>query len=172
VALVGIADRGDAAGMARRGQPVADRRADSAALHRPFGARGFAGDQQQQARPAGDRGSEPVVEQLISGGEVVAVEIERAVRRSVLRLSGSARYVGKSRLGIGPILGEPQGDWLDTRIGARLEGDRHAWSLIVSNLLDETGNRFALGSPFTLIEHPQITPLRPRTVRLGWEIRF
>jgi iron complex outermembrane receptor protein len=89
-----------------------------------------------------------------------------------LRLTASARYVGSSRLGIGPILGEPQGDWLDTRLGARLEWDRHSLSLILSNALDETGNRFALGSPFTLVERRQVTPLRPRTLRLGWDFRF
>ena len=89
-----------------------------------------------------------------------------------LRLTASARYVGKSRLGIGAILGEEQGNWLDTRLGARLETDRHAFSLTVTNALDEVGNRFALGSPFTLVERPQVTPLQPRTIRLGWETRF
>ena len=44
------------------------------------------------------------------------------------------------------------------------------FTLSVTNLLDEDGNRFALGSPFTLIEDAQMTPLRPRTVRLGWQI--
>jgi outer membrane receptor protein involved in Fe transport len=89
-----------------------------------------------------------------------------------LHLAASARYVGKSRLGIGPILGEPQGDWLDTRFSVRLERGSHAWSVIVSNLLDEEGNRFAFGSPFTLVDTRQITPLRPRSVRLGWDVRF
>jgi outer membrane receptor protein involved in Fe transport len=81
-------------------------------------------------------------------------------------LTASARYVGASRLGIGPVLGEPQGDWLDTRIGARLEAGGNAFSLSLSNLLDEEGNRFAL------VERRQITPLRPRSLRLGWERRF
>lgn len=89
-----------------------------------------------------------------------------------LSLTASARYVGKSRLGIGPVLGEPQGNWLDTRLGARLETGRHAFSLSLTNLADEDGNRFALGSPFTLVERRQITPLRPRTLRLGFETRF
>lgn len=89
-----------------------------------------------------------------------------------LRLSTSARYVGKSRLGIGPVLGEEQGGWLDTRVGARLESERQAFSLTVTNLADEVGNRFAFGSPFTLLERRQVTPLRPRTIRLGWEYRF
>lgn len=88
------------------------------------------------------------------------------------RLAAAGRYVGRSKLGIGPILGESQGDWFDVAVDARLELGRHAITLGVTNLLDQAGNRFALGSPFTLIDRPQVTPLVPRTVRLGYEIRF
>lgn len=103
----------------------------------------------------------------------IGAEYERPLSGVVtLRVSASARYVGRSRLGIGPILGEPQGDWLDTRLGARLERGNHAWSFTISNLLDERGNRFAFGSPFTLNDTRQVTPMQPRTVRLGWDVRF
>ncbi len=103
----------------------------------------------------------------------LGAEYEREVASGLqLRLAGSARYVGKSRLGIGPVLGEPQGDWLDTRLSAELETGRFGLSLTLSNLLDEQGNRFAFGSPFTLVERRQITPLRPRTVRIGLRTRF
>jgi iron complex outermembrane recepter protein len=91
---------------------------------------------------------------------------------AVLRLGAAGRYVGESQLGIGPILGELQGDWLDLSLNARLELERHAFSLTVTNLLDQAGNRFALGSPFTIVEQPQVTPLVPRTVRIGYELRF
>jgi outer membrane receptor protein involved in Fe transport len=91
---------------------------------------------------------------------------------AVFRLGAAGRYVGTSRLGIGPILGEPQGDWFDLSLNARLELERHAFSLTVTNLLDQSGNRFALGSPFTIVEQPQVTPLVPRTVRVGYELRF
>ncbi len=89
-----------------------------------------------------------------------------------LRLNGTARYVGSSVLGVGPILGNPQGDLFEVGLGARLERGPHVISLTVTNLLDEAGNRFAMGSPFTLIENPQVTPLRPRSLRLGWQIAF
>jgi iron complex outermembrane receptor protein len=89
-----------------------------------------------------------------------------------LRLSGTVRYVGNSVLGVGPILGKEQGQLLDVGVGARIEHGPHAVSLTVSNLFDEAGNRFAMGSPFTLIENPQVTPLRPRSVRLGWQVAF
>ena len=89
-----------------------------------------------------------------------------------LRVGGSIRYVGASVLGVGPILGEKQGEVTDISLGARLEHGPHAFTLNVTNLLDEAGNRFSLGSPFTLIENPQVTPLRPRSVRLGWQFVF
>jgi hypothetical protein len=89
-----------------------------------------------------------------------------------LRLGGSIRYVGDSVLGVGPILGEKQGEVTDISVGARLEHGSHAFTLNLTNLLDEAGNRFAMGSPFTLIENPQVTPLRPRSVRIGWQFAF
>ncbi len=82
-----------------------------------------------------------------------------------------ARFVGKSRLGIGPHLGESQGEYLDSGLIVRVAGDRRAISLSVTNLTDETGNRFAFGAPIaTGVD--QIWPLRPRTIRLGFEQGF
>jgi len=89
-----------------------------------------------------------------------------------LVLTSTARYVGHSRLGIGPILGVEQGGWLDIGLGARIERGDQAFSLTVTNLLDQAGNRFAFGSPFTLVENPQVTPMRPLTIRLGWQTAF
>nr|WP_087574034.1 TonB-dependent receptor [Sphingomonas sp. CDS-1] len=86
-------------------------------------------------------------------------------------LSGSARYVGKSRLGVGPILGREQGDYVDTALSAALTHGTVQWSLSVSNLLDSSGNRFSLGTPFDL-RGDYVTPLRPRTVRLGLDFAF
>ncbi|MDG2534116.1 TonB-dependent receptor [Sphingomonas sp. HITSZ_GF] len=82
------------------------------------------------------------------------------------------RYVGKSTLGIGPVLGKPQGDYVDTALEFRLERGRRALTLSATNLLDTRGNRFALGSPLLIRDDNQMTPLRPRTVRLGVEIGF
>ena len=89
-----------------------------------------------------------------------------------LKLSGSVRYVGKSRLGVGPRLDIAQGNYVDTQLFGRLGWERFGVSLTVSNLFDTVGNRFSLGSPFTYTREEQITPLRPRTVRLGMDMRF
>ncbi len=82
------------------------------------------------------------------------------------------RYVGRSTLGIGPVLGKPQGDYVDTGLELRLERGRRALTLSATNLLDTRGNRFALGSPLLIRDEKQITPLRPRTVRVGVEVGF
>jgi outer membrane receptor protein involved in Fe transport len=82
-----------------------------------------------------------------------------------------ARFVGQSRLGVGPHLGEKQGDYLDSGLILRLADEKRAVSLSVTNLTDEIGNRFAFGAPIATGAE-QITPLRPRTVRLGLELAF
>lgn len=106
-------------------------------------------------------------------GARAAVDYQLALAPDLdLRLGGSIRYVGDSVLGVGPILGERQGEVTDIGLSARLQHGQHAITLNLTNLLDEAGNRFAMGSPFTLIQNPQVTPLRPRSVRLGWQFAF
>lgn len=89
-----------------------------------------------------------------------------------LHLRGHARYMGQSTLGIGAMLGKPQGDYIDTAIDARLGDARRGISLSLTNLFDARGNRFALGSPFQLRDEEHLTPLRPRTIRLGFDLSF
>ena len=88
-----------------------------------------------------------------------------------LHLSGAARYVGKSRLGVGPILGQTQGDYVDTSLTASVTRGPVQYSLSLTNLLDSNGNRFSLGTPFDL-RSDYYTPLRPRTVRIGMDFAF
>ncbi|WP_347304116.1 TonB-dependent receptor [Croceibacterium sp. TMG7-5b_MA50] len=88
-----------------------------------------------------------------------------------LTARGWASYVGRSRLGIGPELGEPQGDYLDSGLTLRLGRADMGVTLGVTNLADTRGNRFALGTPFVQ-DRQQVTPLRPRTIRLGFDAAF
>ncbi len=88
-----------------------------------------------------------------------------------LRVYGWARYVGRSRLGVGPVLGEEQGDYLDTALTARVGRPALGLTLGVTNLTDSVGNRFALGTPFQ-VGMGQITPQRPRTIRIGLDAAF
>ncbi len=105
-------------------------------------------------------------------GGRVAADYRMAVRGAMqLRLSGSARYVGKSRLGVGPVFGKVQGDYIDTSLSAALQRGPLELSLSLTNLLDDVGNRFALGTPFDL-RSDYYTPMRPRTVRVGLDFAF
>lgn len=88
-----------------------------------------------------------------------------------LHLNGSVRYVGKSRVGVGPILGRTQGDYVDTAITASLSRGPLQLSLSLTNILDNSGNRFSLGTPFNL-RGDYVTPLRPRTLRIGMDFAF
>nr|WP_176501015.1 TonB-dependent receptor [Sphingomonas sp. HMP9] len=88
-----------------------------------------------------------------------------------LRVYGWARYVGRSRLGVGPVLGEEQGDYLDTALTARVGRPSLGVTLGMTNLTDSVGNRFALGTPFQM-GSGQITPQRPRTIRIGLDAAF
>ena len=88
-----------------------------------------------------------------------------------LNADGWISYIGKSRLGIGPELGELQGDYLDSGVILRLGRENAGLTLSVTNLANSEGNRFALGTPFST-GRAQETPLQPRTVRIGFDSRF
>lgn len=100
----------------------------------------------------------------------IGAEYRTSLRSADLHLWSAARYVGESRPGLRRGLIEKQGNWLDITFGARAKAGRHAFSVSLENFLDQAGNRFALGSPYRLNVQRQITPLRPRTLRVGWEI--
>ncbi|MGK6320754.1 TonB-dependent receptor domain-containing protein [Sphingomonas sp. DT-204] len=91
-----------------------------------------------------------------------------------ISLTGNAslRHVGKSNLGAGPLLGVSQGDYTVAGLGGRLDFGGFGISLDVANLGDTRANTFAFGNPFSLRDGDQMTPLRPRTIRLGIDARF
>ena len=123
---------------------------------------------------------------LVADGETASMEIPniaRVVARGaiewnrdlggdwMLETNAYARYVGRSRLGVGQHLGEEQGQYVDSGLILRATDERRAFSLTVTNLTDEVGNRFAFGAPIAT-GADQLTPLRPRTIRLGFEHNF
>ena len=85
-----------------------------------------------------------------------------------LVFAASSRYVGKSRLGIGPVLGTEQGGYFQTNVGLKWERSQSDFFLNISNLFNAVGNRYALGTPFALPDGDEYTPLRPRTVMIGF----
>ncbi|WP_404712707.1 TonB-dependent receptor [Sphingomonas sp. MMS24-J13] len=89
-----------------------------------------------------------------------------------LGLEANARYVGASRLGVGPVLDLPYGRYWQTGAAAKLGLKPFTLSLTVDNILNTRGNRFAIGNPFGVAFRDEITPLRPRTFRLGIKRSF
>lgn len=106
-------------------------------------------------------------------GARAAAHFETGLSPAVrLRLDAALRYVGESQLGIGPPLDIKQGGIVEGQIGARLDFGRFGLSLDVDNMFDTRGNRFSFGNPFTVADGRQTTPLRPRTIRLGFDASF
>jgi outer membrane receptor protein involved in Fe transport len=89
-----------------------------------------------------------------------------------LTLEINARYIGSSRLGVGPVLDLPYGNYVETGFSAAYRLKAVEFSLSIDNLLDTRGNRFAIGNPFGVQYRDEETPLRPRTFRLGAKARF
>lgn len=90
----------------------------------------------------------------------------------VLSGNASLRYVGRSFLGPAPLLDIPQGQYFTGDVGVRLDFARFGISLDVRNVGNTRSNSFAFGNPFGVAARDQVTPLRPRTVRLGLDMRF
>jgi outer membrane receptor protein involved in Fe transport len=89
-----------------------------------------------------------------------------------LTSEASLRYVGASRLGVGPLQNILQGNYFVGDLGARLDFGKYGVSLDITNIGDVRSNSFSFGNPFGLAQRDQITPLRPRTIRLGIDTRF
>lgn len=107
-----------------------------------------------------------------SGARAVAAWRREIAPGITLGSEASLRHVGASRLGVGPLLDIPQGNYVVGDIGSQLSFGRFGVSLDLTNLGNVRGNSFAFGNPFGLTERNQMTPLRPRTIRLGLNARF
>lgn len=89
-----------------------------------------------------------------------------------LRFNGWAQYVGPSHLGVGPVLGQKQGNYVDGGVAMRYGNEKRAFTVTLTNPLDARGNRFALGTPFRDTDRGFVTPLRPRTLRISVEMAY
>ncbi len=82
----------------------------------------------------------------------------------------SARYIGHTRLSFDPLLDRPAGHYATIDTGGFVDMGTRRWSIDVTNLLDNRGNTFGFGNPFTLDSTMQTVPVRPRTITLRLEI--
>ena len=101
-----------------------------------------------------------------TSGGVVAV-YERAIGENLrLRLIGEASYVGRSSLSFDAGIAPRMGDYLRARLAAEVSGDAWRVTAYVANPLNDDGDTFAYGNPFSFGRVRQVTPQRPRTVGL------
>ncbi len=107
-----------------------------------------------------------------AGGRASFVWTAPLADRRTFTLDGTLRYVGQSRLGTAPPLVLEQGETVQLNLAAALDAGSWKVTLDVSNLLNEGGNSFSYGNPFSVGLGKQITPLRPRTMRLGLHFGF
>lgn len=110
---------------------------------------------------------------VAGNGATLTIAHDQAIGgRAKLHAEIALQHVGRSLFGIGPVLAFPQGGY--TTVG--LDGDIRRGSidltLDIDNLLDSRADAFAIGTPFAGFEKRQLTPLRPRTVRLGARYDF
>lgn len=106
-------------------------------------------------------------------GARLSAHYRAAIARGVeLSVDAAVRYIGPSLLGVDAPLDVRQGDFADAQIGGRLDFGRFGLSLDVDNVADARGSRFAFGNPFGVGDRNQVTPIRPRTVRIGFDASF
>lgn len=83
------------------------------------------------------------------------------------RIGVSADYTGRSVLGTGDFLDVSQGRYWTADAFAAIRLGKAELSLTLSNLTNRQANQFAFGNPFSLSLRDQLTPLRPRNLRIG-----
>ncbi len=88
------------------------------------------------------------------------------VRGLPVQAYAAARYIGHTRLSFDPLLDRPAGHYATIDTGGFVDMGTRRWSLDVTNLLDNRGNTFGFGNPFTLDATTQTVPVRPRTITL------
>jgi outer membrane receptor protein involved in Fe transport len=124
--------------------------------------------------PAGSGTMDPTtLPNIPQKGARLSAQWRTTLARNVL-LTGNAslRVVGKSGLGAGLQSTVSQGNYVVAGLGARIDAGGFGVSLDITNLGDARSNTFAFGNPFGLNRQDQVTPLRPRTIRLGLDKRF
>lgn len=96
-------------------------------------------------------------------------ELSPAMR---LQTDATLRYRSGSNVGTLPPLVLEQGEYVEADLGAVLDAGKWKLSLDMTNVFNAKENSFSFGNPFTASLGRDITPLRPRTVRIGVSLGF
>lgn len=144
--------------------PVAGLSLKAAALYTDNRVSGAIAD----SAPRGDRRLPDTPPFAAHGG----VEYGWTLGRDRVRAAASVDYEGRSVLGVGNYLDIAQGHyaWGSAELG--WQHRKVDLSLTIENITDAHANRFAFGNPFSLMNREQVTPMRPRTIRIGASVRF
>jgi iron complex outermembrane recepter protein len=103
-------------------------------------------------------------------GGVAALDYQRPspwFGGSVFEGGVRVQHIGPSVLELGSLLARPQGDYTTVAVGGGLRHGPASIQLNVSNLLNSDRSVFGIGSPLIAFSEKDITPIRPRTIRLG-----
>lgn len=87
-------------------------------------------------------------------------------------VSADARYVGRSQLTFNPNIVTPMGGYVLGRLSAQVSYGRWRLAAFLSNPTDETGNTFSYGNPFNFQQVREVTPQRPRSLRILLSAEF
>ncbi len=112
----------------------------------------------------------PGVPDLLTGGRT---EYKRRLfRHWDGLLSAETRYVGRSQLTFDPRITSPMGGYFVGELSAQMIGPRWRLAAFVSNPTNEAGNTFSYGNPFNFQQVREVTPQRPRTIRVQLSADF
>jgi outer membrane receptor protein involved in Fe transport len=87
-------------------------------------------------------------------------------------LSADARYVGRSHLTFNPLINAPMGGYVLARLSAQASYGRWRLAAFLSNPTNESGNTFSYGNPFNFQQVREVTPQRPRSLRILLSAEF
>ncbi|MGZ3398796.1 MAG: TonB-dependent receptor domain-containing protein [Caulobacteraceae bacterium] len=87
-------------------------------------------------------------------------------------VAADARYVGRSQLTFNPFIQAPMGGYVLGRLSAQVSYGRWRLAAFMSNPTNETGNTFSYGNPFNFQQVREVTPQRPRSLRLLLSAEF
>ena len=83
-----------------------------------------------------------------------------------------ARYVGRSQLTFNRLIVAPMGGYVLARVSAQVSYKRWRLAAFLSNPTNEAGNTFSYGNPFNFQQVREVTPQRPRSVRILLSAEF
>jgi outer membrane receptor protein involved in Fe transport len=81
-------------------------------------------------------------------------------------VTADARYVGRSQLTFNPAITAPMGGYVLARLSAQVTTGRWRLAAFLSNPTNAAGNTFSYGNPFNFQQVREVTPQRPRSIRI------